>query len=147
MVESPIEAERWIFAELNRIRVAQGFAPVKRFALFDEVAREHSAYMASYGRAVHQVPRVTEGVPWAANNLAHPRARHHESVATALTMGDAMFLIEDSPGHLDRLLCDSCTHASVGWRLSVFDRFPRLFVTVDLLEFPEGPPKADIRSV
>lgn len=141
-IQSPIEAERWVFEELNRIRVAQGFAPVKRFALFDEVARQHSAYMASYGRAVHQVPRVTEGVSWAANNLAHPRAHHHESVATALTMHDAMFLIEDSPGHLERLLCETCTHASVGVALEpVLDRFPRLFVTVDLLEFPQGPPK------
>jgi hypothetical protein len=98
--------------------------------------------MASYGHAVHSIPGVSKGVPWTANNLAHPRARHHESVATALTMADTFFLIEDSPGHLDKLLCESCTHASIGVALEpVLDRFPRLFVTVDLLEFPQGPPQ------
>ena len=60
----PNRGERWV--SKNSIAFGgAGSAPVKRFALFDEVARQHSAYMASYGRAVHQVPRVTEGVSWA----------------------------------------------------------------------------------
>jgi hypothetical protein len=141
-IQSPIEAEEWLFEQLNMIRFESGLPSVERFELFDGVAREHSAFMGSYGYAVHMVPGVTQGVPWVANNLAHPRAHHHESVATAFTIEDALFLMQDSPGHLDKLLCEPCTHASIGVALEpVLDRFPRLFVTVDLMEFPQGPPE------
>ena len=48
-----------------------------------------------------------------------------------------------SPGHLANLLCEECTHASIGVALEpVTDRTPRLFVVWELLRFPEGPPQA-----
>jgi len=141
-VASPIEAEAWLYQQLNEMRTERGLPTVTRFELFEPVVREHSAFMGAYGSAVHSVPGVTQGVAWTADNLAHPRARHHESVATAVTVSDILFLIGDSPGHLDKLLCETCTHASIGVALEpVLDRFPRLFVTVDLLEFPQGPPQ------
>ena len=74
--------------------------------------------------------------------MAHPGARHHEDVAAAATADAALALVADSPGHLRNLLCEACTHASIGVALEpVLDRPPRLFVTWELLEFPQAPPQ------
>ena len=51
-------------------------------------------------------------------------------------------MVRLSPAHLKNLLCERCTHASIGASLEpVLDRIPRLFVTWELLEFPQGPPR------
>ena len=84
--------------------------------------------------------------PEAATNLALPRARFHENVAAAYSAVEAAHLVEDSPGHLRNLLCPTCTHASIGVALEpALGRQPRLFVTWELLEFPEGEPQRIMR--
>jgi uncharacterized protein YkwD len=99
--------------------------------------------MAAAGRVAHALPDVTAGVPTRAVELAHPRAQHYENVAAAATAEEALARVVDSPGHLRNLLCEPCTHASIGAALEpVLDRTPRVFVTFELLDFPQGPPRA-----
>jgi hypothetical protein len=63
-------------------------------------------------------------------------------VAVATSAEDALSLVMDSPGHLRNLLCESCTHASIGVALEpVLERRPRIFVTWELLAFPDGAPR------
>ena len=138
----PIEAEAQLYAALDELRRDHGLPSVARFAPFEPLAREHSALMASQGRVAHVLPGVTAGVASKANEGFHPRAETYENVAAATTAADAMVLVVDSPGHLGNLLCQACTHASIGVALEpVLDRVPRLFVTWELLEFPNGEPK------
>jgi uncharacterized protein YkwD len=138
----PVAAERWLYAELDALRQAHGLRPVTRFPLFEPLAREHSALMAASGVVAHRIPGRTDGVPAKAARVAHPGARHHEDVAAASTADAALALVADSPGHLRNLLCEPCTHASIGVALEpVLDRPPRLFVTWELLEFPQAPPQ------
>ncbi len=137
----PREAEAWLMDALNKLRVDHGLRPVQRFTLFDTLAREHSAMMGHMGVVAHRLPGYG-GVTDKAANFAHPRAAHHENVAAAPTAQAAMKLVELSPAHLQNLLCEECTHVSIGATLEpVLDRIPRLFVTWELLEFPQGPPK------
>ena len=90
----------------------------------------------------HNIPGVTKGVESRVIQFAHPRARHYENVAAAATAADAHALVEGSPAHLANLLCASCSHIAIGATLEpVLDRVPRLFVTWELLEFPQGPPR------
>ncbi len=139
----PVAAEARLFAALNTLRVAHGLRPVAPFPLFDPVTREHAALMAASGRVGHALPGVTEGVAERVTKLAHPRAEHHEAVITAANAEDALALLQGSPAHLSQVLCEPCTHASVGAALEpVLDRSPRLFVTVELLAFPNGEPRA-----
>ena len=139
----PIRAEAELFDALNATRTAHGLPPVRAFDLFRPLAREHSAFMASAGRLGHTLPGLTTGVPDRAVRVAHPQAMFYENVAVALTSEDAHALVEDSPGHFRNLLCESCTHATVGVALEpVLDRTPRLFVTWELMAFPEGMPQA-----
>ena len=126
---------------LNELRIDHGLRPVQRFTLFDTLAREHSAMMGHMGIVAHSLPGYG-GVTDKAANFAHPRAAHHENVAAAPTAQAAMKLVELSPAHLQNLLCEECSHVSIGATLEpVLDRIPRLFVTWELLEFPQGPPK------
>ena len=98
--------------------------------------------MAATGVVGHRIAGHTDGVPARAHRTAHPRARHHENVAAAASAEAALALVADSPGHLRNLLCEHCSHASIGVALEpVLDRPPRLFVTWELLEFPQGPPQ------
>lgn len=139
----PIRAEAELFDALNEARAAHGLAPVRPFDLFRPLAREHSAFMASAGRLGHTLPGITTGVPDRAVRVAHPQAKLYENVAVALNASDAHALVEDSPGHFRNLLCESCTHATVGVALEpVLDRPPRLFVTWELMWFPSGMPQA-----
>ncbi len=141
-VEHPIEAEARLLAELNQLRLRHGLAPVTAWPLFEPLVREHSALMASVGRAVHELPGRFERVGTRARSYAFPFAFHHQAVATAPTSAEAMSLVIDSPAHLQTLLCEACTHATIGVALEpVLDRAPRLFVTWELMEFPKGPPK------
>jgi hypothetical protein len=142
----PAEAEDALYERLNALRRARGLPAVRRFALFESPAREHSALMAAEGRVAHKVAGQSGGVPEAATNLALPRARFHENVAAAYSAVEAAHLVEDSPGHLRNLLCPTCTHASIGVALEpALGRQPRLFVTWELLEFPEGEPQRIMR--
>ena len=139
----PIRAEEELFEALNAARVAHGLQPVRSFDLFRPLAREHSAFMASAGRLGHTLPGLTTGVPDRAVRVAHPQAKLYENVAVARTAADAHALVEDSPGHFRNLLCEACTHATVGVALEpVLDRPPRLFVTWELMWFPNGMPQA-----
>jgi hypothetical protein len=142
----PAEAEDALYDRLNALRRARGLPAVRRFSLFESPAREHSALMAAEGRVAHKVAGQSGGVPEAATNLALPRARFHENVAAAYSAVEAAHLVEDSPGHLRNLLCPTCTHASIGVALEpALGRQPRLFVTWELLEFPEGEPQRIMR--
>lgn len=138
----PAKAEARLYELVNQTRKAHGMTPVVRFPLFEGLAREHAALMAHTGRVAHRLPGVSEGVEAKAAAFAHPRASHFENVAAAATAEDAHALVEDSPAHLANLLCESCSHVTIGATLEpVLDRVPRLFVTWELLEFPQGPPR------
>ncbi len=137
----PQVAERWLFDTLNQLRQDHGLKPVSRFPLFDQLTRAHSALMGHTGIVAHSLPGQGT-VEQAAAALAHPRAEHFQNVAAAPTAQDAMEMVALSPAHLKNLLCESCTHVSIGASLEpVLDRIPRLFVTWELLEFPQGPPR------
>ncbi|HCH62523.1 MAG TPA: hypothetical protein DFR83_06960 [Deltaproteobacteria bacterium] len=139
---NPTRAERLLFEALNEARLAHGLQPVASFDLFRPLAREHAAYMASAGRLGHILPGLTSGVPNNATKVAHPQAQFYENVAVAITADDAHALVEDSPGHFRNLLCEPCTHATVGVALEpVLDRPPRLFVAWELMWFPNGEPQ------
>ena len=140
-VQSPIEAERFLYRAVNKLREEQGLQPLKRFTLFEPLAREHSAWMAVTGVIDHKIPNVTPGVPHHAANLAHPRARHYQNVAAAFSGQEALSLSLDSPGHFKTLLCETCTHMSIGVALEPKRTgTPRLFFTWEVLEFPQGRP-------
>ena len=67
--------------------------------------------------------------------------RESNVVAAAPSAGEAVQIAVDSPGHLQSFLCAPCTHVSIGAALEpVLNGSPRLFVTWELLEFPEGEP-------
>jgi hypothetical protein len=140
--QNPIEAEAELFEALNEARLAHGLAPVQSFDLFRPLAREHAAFMASAGTLGHILPGITTGVPDRAVHVAHPQAKFYENVAVAINSNDAHALVEDSPGHFRNLLCEPCTHATVGVALEpVLDRTPRLFVAWELMWFPHGEPR------
>lgn len=137
----PVAAEAALYDALDALRRAHGLRPVRRFPLFEPLAREHSALMAASGAVSHRIPGQG-GVADRAAALAHPRAILHENVAAAATAEDAAALVETSPPHLANLLCEPCTAASIGVALEpVLDRPPRLFVTWELLELPNGEPR------
>lgn len=140
-VANPREAEKWLLAETNRIRHEHGLAALKPFALFEPLAREHSAYMAVAGVVAHKIPGKTNGVPNRASKLAHPRARHHQNVGAGIDQWEVFRAVQDSPGHFKTLMCRECTHVSIGAALepTLMNR-PRLYVTWEVLEFPQGIP-------
>ena len=138
----PIESEAALYESLAALRAERGLQPLQRFPLFEGVAREHSALMAAYGVVAHRIPGVTEGVPSRAAKIAHPRAHHTENVAAAASAEEAMQVVIDSPAHLGALLCEECTHVAIGAALEpALDRRPRLFVTWEMLSFPQGAPR------
>ncbi len=137
----PMQAADELYTALNLLRSNAGTPPLKRFESFEPLAREHAAYMAASGVLGHRIINVTEGVAARAARGFHPRALHHEDLATAPTWQEALESTRLSPGHLANLLCDTCTHASIGVAIEpVTNRTPRIFVVWELLEFPEGPP-------
>ncbi|MCB9761253.1 MAG: hypothetical protein H6739_15535 [Alphaproteobacteria bacterium] len=140
---NPIAAADGLYARLDALREGAGLKPVARFPDFEPLAREHAAFMASTGNVAHALPGLTEGVAARANRRFHPESIFYEDVAAAMSAEEALALVELSPGHRRHLLCEPCTHVSIGAALEpVTDRAPRLFVTWELLEFPNGPPKA-----
>lgn len=140
--EHPIAAEQRLLQDLNRFRIDNGLPPVEWFSTFEPLVREHSAYMAASGQARHAIPGLTAGVGERAKGYAFPFAFHHEAVAAATGAEEAMFLVVDSPAHRGVLLCEPCTHVTIGAALEpALQRVPRLYVTWELLEMPKGPPK------
>jgi len=142
-VANPSTAEKWLYGAVNEVRKDHGLVPLKRFELFEPIAREHSALMASANKVAHKISNVAVGVEKRASEIAHPRAVFHENVVASLTAKDALDLIVDSPAHLKNLLCEKCTHVSIGASIEpVLNRIPRLFVTVEVVEMNEGEPRA-----
>lgn len=139
---NPILAEQQLFQAVNQLRQERHLPPLKPFDLFVPLAREHSALMASSGVVNHRIPGVTSGVPSKAAKEFHPRASHHQNVAAALSADEALTLAKDSPGHFQVFLCETCTHMSIGAAIEPTMGHPRLFVTWEVLEFPQGEPKA-----
>jgi hypothetical protein len=140
--KDPAAAEEELYAALDQLRQDHGLSRVRRFALFEPFAREHSALMGHSGIVAHTIPGTTEGVARRAEKTTHPRAKHHENVAAASSAADAFALVRGSPAHLANLLCDKCSHVAIGVALEpVIDRVPRLFVTWELLDFPQGAPQ------
>ncbi len=137
----PREAEEYLLSELNALRQDHGLHPVQPFPLFDRLTREHSALMGHTGIVAHDLPGHGSVAKRAAA-LAHPRAAHYQNVAGAPSAQDALAMVRLSPAHLKNLLCEPCTHVSIGASLEpVLDRIPRLFVTWELMAFPQGPPR------
>jgi hypothetical protein len=138
-----VEATAWLYQALNEHRRAAGLAPVERFEPFEPLAREHAALMASSGVLAHVIPGVAEGVGERAWSTFHPRAEHYENLAAAFSAEEALELVWSSPGHRRNLLCEHCTHASIGVALEPAIGGPaRLYVTWELLAFPAGVPVA-----
>lgn len=137
----PIAATEALYDAVNALRSDAGLRPLVRFPSFEPLAREHAAWMASRGTVSHVIPGVSQGVAHRASQAFHPRARHRENLAAAPDWQEALDIVRLSPGHLNNLLCASCTHASIGVALEpVTDRPPRLFVVWEMLEFPQGEP-------
>lgn len=131
-----------LLTSLNELRAGHGLRPLAAFPLFANLAREHSAIMAAAGKARHQIAGMSPGVPAMAEDLAHPRAIHHENVAMAWAPEEAQALVVDSPAHLRNFLCEACTHAAIGVaREPRGGKGGRLFFTWELLEFPQGVPR------
>lgn len=138
-VANPIKAEVWLYDQVNRIRYERGLRPLARFEPFAELAREHSAWMASSGVVAHSIPGVTKGVQYHAQRLFHPYAEHYESVAAAQNAQEALDIVISSPAHIQTLLCADCTHIAIGATIEpVLNRIPRLFVTWEMIRFPQG---------
>lgn len=142
----PHQAEQALYTALAALRAERGLPPLRRFPLFEAFAREHAAFMGAHGVVRHQIPGVTDGVPARARQQTRPAAIHEESVAAAASVDEAMALIVGSPAHLKALLCADCTHVSIGAALEpVIDRPPRLFITWEMLRFPQGTPTPLLR--
>ncbi len=140
MSADPRAAELFLFEAINLLRVEHGLARVERFPLFEKLSREHSAFMGHTGIVAHELPGHGSVASRAAA-FAHPRAEHFQNVVGAPTAKDALAMVELSPAHLKNLLCAACTHVSIGAAIEpVLDRIPRLFVTMELLRFPQGAP-------
>jgi hypothetical protein len=138
----PMAAAEWLYRALDEHRVRLGLRPLSRFSAFEPLAREHSAYMAQTGIVDHALQGLTEGVAAQAWRFFHPAARHTEDVAAAFSASEAMDAVWLSPGHRKNLLCADCTHASIGVAIEpVTDAVPRLFVTWEMLSFPQGEPR------
>lgn len=138
-VANPMEAEVWLYEQVNQIRYERGLKPLARFEPFAELAREHSAWMASSGIVAHNIPGVTKGVQYHAQRLFHPYAEHYESIAAAQSAQEALDIVVSSPAHIQTLLCEDCTHISIGATIEpVLNRIPRLFVTWEMIRFPQG---------
>ena len=138
---NPYEAEEWLYQQVNILRRKRGLKPLQRFVLFEPLAREHSAWMANTGIVNHTIPGVTAGVSTHAARLAHPRAYHYENVVAASSKEEALQMTIDSPGHFRVLLCKTCTHLSIGAALEPkLTGQPRVFVTWEVMEFPQGEP-------
>ena len=138
----PIGATDALYGAVNDLRREAGLRPLERFLPFESLAREHAAWMAAHATVAHRIEGVTGGVAARAAASWHPRARHREDLAAAATWQDALDMVSLSPGHLRNLLCESCSHLSVGVALEpVIARPPRLFVVLEVLEFPEGVPR------
>jgi hypothetical protein len=137
----PYEATLALYSALNQIRREAGLAEVIRFEGFEPIAREYAALMAVSGIVDHQIPALSTGVASKAAAGFHPGAKHHENLAAAPTWQEGFDLVRLSPGHLANLLCEACTHASIGVALEpVVHQTPRLFMVWELLEFPHGTP-------
>ena len=138
----PLSSTERLYEAVNILRVDAGLDPLQRFGLFEPLAREHAAWMAQQGIVAHRLTGAP-GVARRAADQFRPRARHTENVAAAYTAEEALQVVWDSPGHRRNLLCERCSHISVGVALEpVLDRPPRLFVVWELLEFPIGVPHA-----
>ncbi|MBN1337650.1 MAG: hypothetical protein JXB39_16985 [Deltaproteobacteria bacterium] len=138
----PTKATEALYRALEERRSTARLPSLVRFPAFEPLAREHSALMAAAGIVDHALPSLTEGVAARARAAFHPGARHHEDLAAAFSAEDAADLVWLSPGHRANLLCEPCTHVAIGTALEPStDAPPRLFVTWEILEFPEGPPR------
>ena len=137
----PMAATEALFASLNALREAAGLSPVQRFEPFEPLAREQAATMAWRGQVGHVLP----GIPTLSDRAEagfRPRAQIYENLAAAPSWEEAHDLVALSPGHARNLLCETCTHASIGVALEpTLTRMPRLFVVWELLAFPDGKPQ------
>ena len=139
---NPIEAEKLLYRLVNELRQDRGLRPLARFSLFESLAREHSAWMASAGVVGHSLPGLTKGVAHHAEIHYHPRAQHYENVVASYSIMEALEMVVNSPGHLKTLLCEPCSHMSIGAAIEpILQGQPRLFVTWELLSFPQGKPQ------
>jgi uncharacterized protein YkwD len=128
-------AEAWFAAALDALRDRAGLPRLAPFPAFAPHARAHAACLATGGILAHATPRCP-GVAALARRTHYPWARHHEDVAAAETAPEAWARVLASPGHLQNLQCAACTHVAIG----VAADPSRLFVTLELLEFPAGEP-------
>ncbi|MEN9786091.1 MAG: hypothetical protein RLZZ299_1355 [Pseudomonadota bacterium] len=137
-VDAPMQAEGWLLSELQDLRARAGLRPLTSFPAFVPHARAHATCLASAGVVAHATPHCP-GVTELARRTHFPLARHREDVAAADTAAEAWERVRNSPGHLQNLLCTDCTHVSIGAAQTA----SRLFVTWELLDFPQGEPRAN----
>jgi len=142
-VPDPAAAALHLYDALDQLRANAGLPRLTRFSTFEPLTRAHARRMASANVVAHVIDGVTPGVAALARREFHPKAMHREDVAAAANWQEAMDLLTLSPGHLQNLLCTTCTHVSIGTSLEpyVLGEVPRLFTVWELLEFPNGEPK------
>ncbi len=140
----PLAASAEIAANVNALRARTGLRPLRAFPLFEPETRAQAACLASLGIVAHK----TAGCPGVPDLTAHddfPHARHHEDVVAADTAAEAWDRLYDSPGHRLNLLCDTCTHLTVGSAIENTNP-ARVYAVVEALEFPDGEPAPIVRG-
>ena len=128
-----------LYDAVDRLRAANGLAPLARFAAFEPLVTDHAACLAEGGQAVHR-SSACPGVAARATAGWYPRGAFHEDVAVASGAAEAWEGLRASPGHLANILCRDCTHIAIGAAAEpTLD--PRLFIVFELMRFSEGEPQ------
>jgi uncharacterized protein YkwD len=131
------EEEAWTFAALDRLRARYGLPPLRRWPLLEPLLREQAGCLLDAGVIAHSAagcPSMGER----STAAFYPRPRLHEDLATGDTAAEAWEQLMASPGHVQNLLCRSCTAVAIGAVRAVAGH---LILLMDLLEFPEGEPR------
>ena len=114
-VTTEAEAERALFALVNRDRKAAGLAELTWDDAVAEVARKHSAEMRQTGVVAHVSPTTGS----AADRVRAANIRTGvvlENIARAYSVGEAHQGLMNSPGHRANLMSSVATHLGIGIR-------------------------------
>jgi uncharacterized protein YkwD len=113
--QDPAEAERELFALVNRDREAAGLPALVRDARLQEIARGHSREMARVGEVAHVLPKSggTEDRVRAAEVSPAPRTLA-ENVGRAFSTVEVEHAFMGSPSHRANILNPDMTHVGIG---------------------------------
>ncbi|HND32473.1 MAG TPA: hypothetical protein PLA94_20905, partial [Myxococcota bacterium] len=134
---SPEEAEDWTFAALDRLRGRYGLPPLRRWTLLEPLLKEQAGCLLDAGVVAHTAPGCPS-MGERSTKAFYPRPRIHEDLATGDTPAEAWEQLMSSPGHVQNLLCRTCTAVALA---AVRAPQGHQLLLMDLLEFPEGEPR------